>query len=147
MSMCWMDVWPGHYLPRPFQYHTMQQEKRRNKTKNNQNTWISHKRTRLYGACKLHNAKKNLQEEISPSILVHRVLSHRKFSAQKLSLENPWTPEVLASAVQKPLQSPALASLLSVTTLSLFFGLRTVHPLEKTKTTPLCLLFPVFYRA
>ena len=30
---CWVDVRPGHHLPRPFQYYTMQQEERRNKTK------------------------------------------------------------------------------------------------------------------
>ena len=36
--------------------------------------WISQKAC-LHGACKLHNEKKNLQEEITPSTLIHQSLS------------------------------------------------------------------------
>ena len=39
-ALCWVDVWLGHHLPRSFQYHTMQQEERRNKTKEKQSKYV-----------------------------------------------------------------------------------------------------------
>ena len=77
-------------------FSTTRCSRKKEETKqNNQNTWISHKRARLHGACKLHYEKKILQEETSPSTLVHPILSHIKFSSQKLSLSwrPPCTPE------------------------------------------------------
>ena len=58
-------------------FSTTRCSKKKEKTKqNNQNTWISHKKARLHGACKLHYEKKILQDETSPSTLVHPIFSH-----------------------------------------------------------------------
>ena len=96
--------------------------------KNNQNTWISHKRARLHGACKLHYEKKILQEETSPSTLVHPILSHMKFPSQKLSLS--WRPpeplKSLATAVQEP-PAPSLTARPLPSLFSGPYGLRTAR--------------------
>ena len=55
--------------------------------------WISHKMIRLYGACKLYYEKKILQEEISPSTLVHLIsLSQKVFLTKALSWKTPLNP-------------------------------------------------------
>ena len=73
--------------------------------------WISHKKARLHGACKLHYEKKILQEETSPSTLVHPILSHLRFPHKSsLSLGDPPEPlKSLATAVQEP-PAPSLTA-------------------------------------
>ena len=89
----------------PFSTTRCSRKKEETKLKeNNQNMWISHKRARLHGTCKLHYEKKILQEKILPSTLVPQFLSHKKnFLTKALSLRRPPEPLKLPlSAVQKP---------------------------------------------
>ena len=114
-----------------------------NKRKNNQNTWISHKRARLHGACKLHYEKKILQEETSPSTLVHPILSHLKFPSQKLSLSwrPPWTPEEPDDRCPGASCSFSLSALASFSSIG-FVRLRTMR---KNEPHSLFFVYRAFY--
>ena len=94
-------------------FSTTRCSRKKEETKqNNQNTWISHKRACLQGACKLHYEKKILQEEISSSILVHLIfLSLEVFLTKALFLGGPPEPlKCLTSVVQEP-PAPSLSVL------------------------------------
>ena len=80
-------------------------KKKQNKRKNNQNTWISHKRTCLHGACKLHYEKENfIREDLTLNPCTPNSLSLEVPLTKALSLlEDSLNPlKCLATAVHEP---------------------------------------------
>ena len=131
VCLYWVDVWPGYHFSRPFRYCAMRQEERRNKQKTIK--YVDQpKRDRFYRTCKLHYEKKNLQEKITPSTLVHPISPSQKFSltkalSRKIPL-NPWSDRCPLSRSLLLLfsQCHAALSLPRVFTVFLGFGLTKI---------------------
>ena len=113
-TTCWVDVWPGHHLPRSFQYHAMQQEERRNKTKGKT---IKIRGSATKGLASTGHAnftmkKKFYKRRPHPQPLYTQFSLTRSFPHKSsLSLGRPSEPlKCLATTAQEP-PAPSLSAL------------------------------------